>query len=200
MVPRPRATASSSRRSSRRCCSPRALPTGDAWTIELKWDGCRAQLRYDGKAVSVRIRNGRECSADFPELVAIAEALGKRQVTLDGELVCLSSDGQPDFARLRRRLTGSAIHRHLAMLQVFDLLHLDGHSTRSRSYAERRALLEELALSTGRPGAHRRGSCSTEPTISSQVSSSSVQRESWPSSLPRPTSRGAGARRGSSTN
>ena len=26
-----------------------ALPSGDAWTFEVKWDGCRAQLRYDGR-------------------------------------------------------------------------------------------------------------------------------------------------------
>ena len=37
------------------------LPSGDAWTFELKWDGRRAQLRYDGRSVSLRTRNGREC-------------------------------------------------------------------------------------------------------------------------------------------
>jgi bifunctional non-homologous end joining protein LigD len=123
-----------------------ALPSGDLWTFEVKWDGCRAQLRYDGRSVSLRTRNGRACSADFPELEEIAAALGNRRVTLDGELVCLRSDGRPDFARLRHRLTGSAAHRHPAMLQVFDVLHLDGRSTRPLPYSERRALLEELTL------------------------------------------------------
>ena len=122
------------------------LPSGDAWTFELKWDGCRVQLRYDGRSVSLRTRNGRECSADFPELAAIADVLGKRRVTLDGELVCLRGDGRPDFARLRHRLTGSLIDRRPAMLQVFDVLHLDGHSTRPLPYSERRSLLDELAL------------------------------------------------------
>lgn len=122
------------------------VPSGDAWTLELKWDGCRAQLRYDGRSVSLRSRRGRECSADFPELTAIAGVLGKRRVTLDGELVCLRGDGRPDFARLRHRLTGSPLDRRPAMLQVFDVLHLDGNSTRPLPYAERRALLEELAL------------------------------------------------------
>jgi bifunctional non-homologous end joining protein LigD len=113
---------------------------------EVKWDGCRAQLRYDGRSVSLRTRNGRECSEDFPELAAIADVLGKRQVTLDGELVCLRSDGRPDFARLRRRLSGRARSPQPVMLQVFDVLHLDGRSTRALPYRERRALLEELAL------------------------------------------------------
>jgi len=123
-----------------------SLPNGDGWTFEVKWDGCRAQLRYDGRSVSLRTRHGRECSEDFAELQEIGSLLGKRRVTLDGELVCLDSDGRPDFARLRRRLTGCTTGRHPAMLQVFDLLHLDGRSTRPLPYAERRALLEELAL------------------------------------------------------
>ena len=55
-----------------------AVPDGEAWSLELKWDGCRAQLRYDGRAVTLRTRNGRECSDDFPELLGIADALGKR--------------------------------------------------------------------------------------------------------------------------
>jgi len=122
------------------------LPDGDAWTFELKWDGCRAQLRYDQRSVSLRTRSGRECSDDFPELAAIAGALAKRRVTLDAELVCLRSDGRPDFARLRRRLARSRRRKHPAMLQVFDVLHLDGLSTRPLPYAERRALLEELEL------------------------------------------------------
>ncbi|MGZ4182950.1 MAG: ATP-dependent DNA ligase [Solirubrobacteraceae bacterium] len=123
-----------------------AVPDGEAWALEIKWDGCRAQLRYDRRSASLRTRSGRECSDDFPELAAIAEALGSRQVTVDGELVCLRPDGRPDFASLRRRLTGCATNRQPAMLQVFDVLHLDGCSTRSLPYRERRALLEELVL------------------------------------------------------
>src|ERR1700749_3930790 len=49
-----------------------ALPSSDAWTFEVKWDGCRAHLRYDGRSVSLRTRNGRECASDFPELAEIA--------------------------------------------------------------------------------------------------------------------------------
>jgi bifunctional non-homologous end joining protein LigD len=116
------------------------------WTFEVKWDGCRAQLRYDGRSMSLRTRTGRECSEEFPELAAIAETLGSRRVTLDGELVCLRDDGLPDFARLRRRLAGSARNPQPVTLQVFDVLNLDGGSTRSLPYRERRALLDELAL------------------------------------------------------
>ncbi len=126
--------------------TPAGVPGGEAWSLELKWDGCRAQLRYDRRAVTLRTRNGRQCAEDFPELTDICDALGKRRVILDGELVCLRDDGRPDFARLRHRLTGSRVNRRPVVLQVFDVLHLDGRSTRSLPYRERRALLDELAL------------------------------------------------------
>jgi bifunctional non-homologous end joining protein LigD len=126
--------------------TPAGVPDGEAWALELKWDGCRAQLRYDGRALTLRTRNGRECSSDFPELLGIADVLAERRVILDGELVCLRSDGRPDFARLRRRLSGPGSSRPPALLQLFDVLHLDGRSTQALPYRERRALLEELAL------------------------------------------------------
>jgi bifunctional non-homologous end joining protein LigD len=101
------------------------VPEREGWALEVKWDGCRAQLRYDGSSVTLRTRHGRECSADFPELAAIAGALSTHRVTLDGELVCLRGDGRPDFAKLRHRLTGSTAHRRPVMLQVFDGLSRD---------------------------------------------------------------------------
>ena len=123
-----------------------AIGGGEAWTLEVKWDGCRGQLRYDRRTVSLRTRTGRECSAEFPELAAIAGVLGNHRVTLDGELVCLRGDGRPDFARLRRRLNGRPRNPDPVILQVFDVLHFDGCSTRALPYRERRALLEELTL------------------------------------------------------
>jgi bifunctional non-homologous end joining protein LigD len=119
---------------------------GPGWAFELKWDGCRVQLRHDRRSVTLRTRNGRECSQQFPELAAIADALGERRVTLDGELVCLRDDGRPDFAQVRGRLAGGGRTAPPAMLQIFDVLHLDGFSTRALPYRERRGLLDELAL------------------------------------------------------
>src|SRR5437763_624848 len=134
-----------------------SVPRDEAWSLEIKWDGCRAQLRYGPHPVSLRTRNGRECSADFPEVAEIAGVRGTHRVTLDGELVCLRRDGRPDFARLRRRLAGSSTRSSPAMLQVFDLLHLDGRTTRGLPYRERLALLAELALD-GPPGGRRSAS------------------------------------------
>lgn len=103
--------------------------------------------------MSVRTRTGRDVTACFPELPAIAEQLDGRELLLDGELVCLDSDGLPSFEHVRRRglarragtiAAGAAATP--ARLVAFDLLHLDGRSTRALPYRRRRELLEALAL------------------------------------------------------
>ena len=128
------------------------VPTDEDWGLEVKWDGMRAQLRFDGRRVTLRSRAGRDCTAQFGELRAIAEALDD-EVLLDGELVCFDHEGLPDFERLRSRLrarTGGAVTAARvtapATLIVFDVLHLAGRSTRRLPYRERRPLLESLAL------------------------------------------------------
>lgn len=66
---------------------------------------------------------------------------------LDGEIVALNPEGRPDFHRLSSRLlhgrTGVPV-----LLFVFDLLAAEGLATTMLSYAERRALLEQLDVET----------------------------------------------------
>ena len=131
---------------------PGPVPGGDGWALEVKFDGMRAQLRWDGRVLCIRSRPGRNCSAEFPELEAMADALGPRRAILDGELVCFGADGQPDFERLRgrlrshRRAAALASARAPATFLAFDPLHLAGRSTLDLAYAARRELLEQLEL------------------------------------------------------
>jgi bifunctional non-homologous end joining protein LigD len=123
-----------------------------AWAYEVKFDGMRAQVRLDRGELRVRSRPGRDCTEAFSELSELSAGLRKRRVLLDGELVWLNDDGDPDFARLRARLRSTgwaarlAARRAAATFLAFDLLHLDGGSTRELPYADRRALLAELEL------------------------------------------------------
>ena len=131
------------------------VPVGVGWAFEVKFDGMRLQLRRDGRAVWLRSRPGRDCTEEFPELAPIRSALSGHRVMLDGELVCLGADGSPDFASLRRRLRAPAdrARRHAerspATFLAFDLLHLNGRSTRELSYQRRRELLLDLGLDDG---------------------------------------------------
>jgi bifunctional non-homologous end joining protein LigD len=143
------------------------MPTGQGWAVEVKFDGMRLQLRRDGHAVCLRSRPGRNCSEEFPELAAIARVLGRHRVLLDGELVCLGGDGNPDFASLRRRLRAPAdkarrnAERAPATFLAFDLLHLDSRSTRELPYGRRRELLFDLALDA--PGWRTPRHCVADP-------------------------------------
>src|SRR4051812_44620214 len=68
----------------------------DRCAIEVKFDGIRAQLRIDGaRGWRVRSRPSRDCSAQFPELAGLAEALSVHRAILDGELVHFAGDGAP---------------------------------------------------------------------------------------------------------
>jgi len=132
------------------------VPSSSAWALEVKWDGMRAQLRFDSRRVTVPSRTGRDCTGQFPELGAIAGTLDD-QVVFDGELVCFDDQGLPDFERLRARLrartpaaVGGALVAAPATLVIFDVLHLAGRATRRDAYRERRALLDALALNAPR--------------------------------------------------
>jgi bifunctional non-homologous end joining protein LigD len=129
------------------------LPRGERWIFELKWDGVRAlvgQQREGG--LRIWTRNGNVVTGTYPELAPLGEALRDHDVVLDGEVVAFDAQGRPSFHRLQERLGVSdrdALLRartNPVVFVVFDLLHLDGMSTRSLAWSQRRSLLEQLDL------------------------------------------------------
>ena len=74
-----------------------ALPTGDEWPYEAKFDGYRALALKDGAGVKIRSRKGNDLTADYP---AIRQALGALKATsavIDGEIVAFDESGRPSF-------------------------------------------------------------------------------------------------------
>jgi bifunctional non-homologous end joining protein LigD len=45
------------------------VPSRSGWALEVKWDGMRTQLRFDGRRVTVRSRPGRRVHACLRQLV-----------------------------------------------------------------------------------------------------------------------------------
>jgi bifunctional non-homologous end joining protein LigD len=130
----------------------RALPAGEGWAYELKWDGVRAVV-FAAPDTGVRVcaRRGDDASARYPELVPIADAYRDREMILDGEIVAFDEAGHPSFGLLQRRMGLTdpiQVRRRATETPVtyvaFDLLWLDGHSLLDQTYERRRELLAEL--------------------------------------------------------
>ena len=135
--------------------SPADKPPADeaAWAYEMKWDGLRAVVYVQGGRARVLTRNDRDVSSSFPELSQMAEALGTKELILDGEIVALDKAGRPDFGLLQQRMhvTSATAVRDLAAriglsYLAFDLLYEDGELLLDKTYDERRKALEALEL------------------------------------------------------
>src|SRR5438034_8969444 len=80
-----------------------ALPKGDGWQFEPKWDGFRTLVFRDGDELLLQSRDERPMNRYFPELIApLAAALPERCV-LDGEIV-IAGQRRRDFEALLLRI------------------------------------------------------------------------------------------------
>ncbi len=130
-----------------------AVPGGEGWTFEPKYDGIRVLAFATLQDVRLVTRNGKEKARQFPEVVEALRSLAKRarrEMVLDGEIVALA-DGDPvRFQALQGRmhLTGDpAIARARestpSALIVFDIL-MDGDEVLLHGpWTERRSRLEK---------------------------------------------------------
>lgn len=126
----------------------------DQWAYETKWDGVRAVGYLDSGRIRILSRNDRDVTVSYPELHELGNAMGSTSAVLDGEIVTFSEVGTPSFARLQNRMhvvkpaeANRLAETYPVVYLIFDLLYLDGRSTLSLPYTERRTLLEGLELS-----------------------------------------------------
>jgi len=130
--------------------APRDL---DHWALEIKWDGVRALAYIERGQVRLMSRTERDITVTYPELSRLGAATTHKQLLLDGEIVVFGAGGWPEFEALQPRMhVSSAAQAALLAGQtpvtylIFDLLQLDGRPLMDLEYAERRAILDELAL------------------------------------------------------
>jgi ATP-dependent DNA ligase len=124
-----------------------ALPEGDGWQYEPKWDGFRGVLENDGGELGLWSRNGRPLLRYFPELRPLGELLPPHSA-LDGEIV-ITRDGVLEFDLMQMRLhpAESRVNKLAAEIPAtfvaFDVLLWDGEEVwREPLEARRRMLLE----------------------------------------------------------
>ena len=124
-----------------------AIPTGDEWLHEIKFDGYRILCRIDGGGVSFLTREAQDWTDRFKALANPAKELDGRQVFLDGEVVALDENGINDFQLLQNSLKRND-SAHL-VYYVFDLLHLDGSDLTSLPLLDRKERLKKMIAPGG---------------------------------------------------
>src|SRR5437867_426406 len=135
-----------------------ALPTGDGWQFEPKWDGFRTVVFRDGDEIVLQRRDEKPMNRYFPELEApLAAALPERCV-VDGEIVIVGAAGL-DFEALLLRIHPAASRVKLladqtpAAFVAWDLLALGDDDLREAPLAKRRERLERV-LADAEPPVH----------------------------------------------
>jgi len=127
------------------------VPIAPDYLYEVKWDGIRALVALDEGQVRIRGRNGFELTNSFPELLDAEPSLRATSALLDAEIVCLDSEGKPDFKaviiRMQQTSPGAverARAKHPAVCYIFDCLYLDGRAIVNEPLSRRREWLADL--------------------------------------------------------
>ncbi|MGH7873890.1 MAG: DNA ligase D [Candidatus Binatia bacterium] len=119
-----------------------AVPQGDDWLHEIKFDGYRVLCRIQNRRATFLTREGNDWTRRFNFLTAAALALPLEKAVLDGEVAALRPDGTTDFQLLQNSLkvdTGADL-----IYFVFDLLHLDGRNLIDEPLLTRKEILKNL--------------------------------------------------------
>jgi ATP-dependent DNA ligase len=124
-----------------------ALPPGDGWLFEPKWDGFRTIAFRDGARLYLQSRDLRPLDRYFPDLAAPLLAVLPERCVVDGEIVIATGQGL-DFDALQLRLHPAASRvaklaaETPASFVAFDLLAEGDRDLRDRPQSERRRHLE----------------------------------------------------------
>src|SRR5207253_1385629 len=70
-----------------------ALPGGEGWQFEPKWDGFRTLVFRDGDEILLQSRDEKTMNRYFPELIAPLAAMLSERCVIDGEIVIVGGAG-----------------------------------------------------------------------------------------------------------
>jgi ATP-dependent DNA ligase len=133
-----------------------AIPAGDAWIFEPKWDGFRALVFRDGDEVLIQSRDTKSLNRYFPELLGPLRKQLPERCVLDGEIVIAGAGGL-DFDALQLRIHPAASRVKMlseqtpASVVFFDLLCEGARDLRGEAFGSRREELERLLESAEAP-------------------------------------------------
>ena len=131
-----------------------AVPAGNSWFHEIKFDGYRALVAVNGGEVRVYTRNGLDWTDKFAPLAKAIAALDLPPALIDGEIVSYDAEGNPDFSSLQavlKRGHGAQTDATPLSFHAFDLLELEGVDLKGLTNIERKERLEALLAAAAAP-------------------------------------------------
>ncbi|HEY2246411.1 MAG TPA: DNA ligase D, partial [Bradyrhizobium sp.] len=122
------------------CTSVERPPSGEGWGHEIKFDGYRVQLRVEGGKATLKTRKGLNWTDKFKAIAKEGSALS--DALIDGEIVALDRDGNPNFSALQAAISEGKTEK--LMFFAFDLLFAEDMDLRKLPLRDRKARLKEL--------------------------------------------------------
>lgn len=126
-----------------------AVPTGEGWLWELKFDGYRLLARVDGADVRLFTRNGHDWTSKLKGLAKAIAQLKPGSAWLDGEIVVPDKQGAPDFQALQNAFESARTDD--IVFYLFDLPFHAGRDLRAAPLRERREQLRALLEAAPHP-------------------------------------------------
>lgn len=123
-----------------------AVPTGNRWLHEMKYDGYRTLISVGGGDARAYTRSGLDWSYRFAALLSDALNIKVGSALIDGEAVVLDADSRSSFQALQNALKAQP---EAIQYFAFDLLELDGEDLTDLPLIERKMKLRAILPKKG---------------------------------------------------
>lgn len=115
---------------------------------EFKIDGERIQIHKQGEKIELFTRSLENVSSNFPDIINMIKLLSPKEMIAEGEIVAINPNNlrylpfQNLMRRRRKYKIQEAVKAFPVMLNLFDILFIDGNDTTNLPFLERRRLLK----------------------------------------------------------
>jgi bifunctional non-homologous end joining protein LigD len=129
-----------------------AIPKGDQWIAQVKWDGTRIITYYEGDKTLLFNRKKNERTHQYPELLHSNSYIRAKNCILDGEVIAFQ-DGKPSFYEVMKRDRVRNVARVNRLQEevpvtymIFDILYADDQWLLDKPLHERQRILQECII------------------------------------------------------
>lgn len=126
------------------------IPIGEHWISQVKWDGVRMLLYYDGDRVKLVNRKLHDRTMQYPELTNVGGYCLANSIILDGEVIAFEQE-KPSFHQvmkrdaLRRQNRIDVVKHQIPIAyMIFDILYFNGDWVTGLPLLERQQILEKI--------------------------------------------------------